>query len=83
MRYLLALVCPPLGLLMSGRPRQAVANLILCLFGVATVRWGLGIIALAGAAMWAIHAVADDRAAFETNQFIRTVKPIRSYRGPL
>ena len=83
MRYLLALVCPPLGLRACGRPRQALANLILCLVGVATIRWGLGIIAIAGAAMWAIHTVADERASIETDQFIRTVRPIRGYRGPL
>ena len=81
MRYLVALFCPPLALLACGRSHQAIINLILCLVGVATARWGLGIIALMAAVMWAINAVGDDRASLRTDEFVRTVKPIRTWRG--
>ncbi|MGO4952059.1 YqaE/Pmp3 family membrane protein [Paenibacillus sp. DRB1-1] len=33
MRYLLAIILPPLAVLLCGKPGQALLNLILCLFG--------------------------------------------------
>jgi uncharacterized membrane protein YqaE (UPF0057 family) len=32
MMYLVAVLCPPLAVLLCGKPFQAVLNLILCLF---------------------------------------------------
>jgi uncharacterized membrane protein YqaE (UPF0057 family) len=32
MMYLIAVLCPPLAVLLCGKPFQAVLNLILCLF---------------------------------------------------
>ena len=33
MRYFLAIVLPPLAVLLCGRPLQAVLNIVLCIFG--------------------------------------------------
>lgn len=32
MRYLIALICPPLAVLLSGKPIQALLNILLTLF---------------------------------------------------
>ena len=81
MRYLLALICPPLALWMCHRPWQAAVALGLCLAGVATFWWGVGILILGGTMAWALNAVSDEGAARATRQFIRTVKPIRMTRS--
>lgn len=80
MRYLLALVCPPAALLACRRPRQAAFVLILCLTGVASWRWGIGVLLLFWAVLWAVNAVGDDRAAHISARFVRSVKPIRPAR---
>lgn len=80
MNDLLALICPPAALLGCRRPWQAMLSLILCLAGLASVRWGVGVVLLLGCILWACNAVGDDRAAQVSARFIRTVKPIRTVR---
>lgn len=77
MRYILALICPPLALLIAHRPVQAAVALVLAAVGIATFWWGVGALILAGLIFWALNAVSDASAARETSRFIRTVKPIR------
>ena len=81
MRYLLALVCPPAALLACHRPWQAGVVLLLCLAGLASWGWGVGILLLCWAILWAANGVGDDRAAAASKQFIRAVRPVRSARG--
>lgn len=76
MRYLLALVCPPLALFLCNRRGQALVCLGLCLAGIASASWGLGVLSLFGCILWAVNAVGDDRAAAVSERFIRSVKPI-------
>lgn len=81
MRYLLALICPPLALLLCHRPWQAGVALALLVVGLATFWWGVGALILFGIIIWAMNAVSDQIAAREISRFVRTVKPIRTYRG--
>ena len=81
LRYLFALICPPMALLLCHRGWQASFALILCLLGLASVRWGVGILVLFGCILWAVNAVGDDRAAAVSARFVWTVKPIRTIRG--
>ena len=81
MRYLLALVCPPAAIGLCGGRWRAVVAVGLCLLGIASIRWGVGIVLLFGCILWAMHDVGDSRAAAKSARFIRTVKPIRFYRG--
>ncbi len=76
MRYLLALVCPPLALLVCRRRGQALICSGLCLAGLVSARWGPGVLLLFGCILWAVNAVGDDRAAAVSDRFIRAVKPI-------
>ena len=81
MRYLLALVCPPLALFLCHRSSEAAIALILCLVGLASMSWGVGILVIFGCMLWAVNAVGNDRAAAVSARFIRQVKPIRTIRG--
>ncbi len=81
MRYLLALVCPPVALLAGGRRWQAVLALVIDLIGLATIRWGVGYLAICGCILWAMNMVSEDLARTETDQFVRSVKPIKMFRN--
>ncbi len=80
MRYLLALICPPLALLLCRRRGQSLVCLILCFAALASMRWGIGVLLLFGCILWAFNVVGDDRAAAMSDRFIRTVKPIPMIR---
>jgi uncharacterized membrane protein YqaE (UPF0057 family) len=60
MRYFVAVVLPPLALLMCGRWFQAILNLILCIIGLMTV--GIGwLLAIVHAFAVIANTNADNR----------------------
>jgi uncharacterized membrane protein YqaE (UPF0057 family) len=67
MLYLIAIVCPPMAVLLSGRPFQAILNLALTLFF-----WIPGM----------IHAlaVAADRQAERRNERLMAALAVHDYR---
>lgn len=77
MRYLIALICPPLALVLSRR--WVAAGVVLGLFGwgLLTFRDGWGTVPLLVAILWAIHAVGDADADAESRRFVRSVRPLR------
>ena len=76
MRYVLALLCPPLGLLACERRFQAISAAILFVLAIATARWGVGIVIEFFLILWASNAAGDYDAAREALAFVGTVKPI-------
>ena len=80
MRYLLALICPPAALLACHRPVQAWITGLLGLVGIMLGSWGAALLVWFGCILWAMTAVGDDRAAQDSAQFIRSVKPIPTVR---
>ena len=76
MRYMLAVVCPPLALLTCRRPCQAIVSAILFALAIATARWGIGAFLDFFLILWATNAVGDEQAGREAQAFIKTVKPI-------
>jgi hypothetical protein len=77
MRYILAVFCPPLALLTTRRPWQAVVSAILFAIAIATAGFhGVGAVLDFFLILWASNAVGDEIAAREAREFIKTVKPI-------
>ena len=78
MIYLLAFFCSPLALLLTGKPFQALANLILYL--VSIVCWITILFAHAGFWLWAIavlHAVISISDAREERRARRIIAASR------
>jgi hypothetical protein len=77
MRYALAVICPPLALLVSHRPYRAAVAAIFFAIAIATAGYhGLGAFLDFFLILWATNAVGDEKADLEARAFIRTVKPI-------
>jgi hypothetical protein len=76
MRYALAVVCPPLALMVCRRPNQAMASAILFALAIVTAAWGVGAAIDFFLILWATNAVGDEEASVEARAFIKTVKPI-------
>lgn len=70
MMYLIALLCPPLALILIGHPVRA--TLTAMLLGLAAAAWpsvpGLGLAALT--MLWACRVVGDSRAKRELDGFL-------------
>jgi hypothetical protein len=64
MLYLLALLVPPLAILLSGRPFQAVFNALLWVLGLAllVLPFVPGLVTWAVAVVWAVLVVRSRRA---------------------
>ncbi len=76
MRYLLALICPPLAFLACRKWFQAVPATILFALAIATAQSGLGALIDFVVILWAFYAVGDDNARQETRAFVKTVRQI-------
>jgi hypothetical protein len=76
MRYILAMFCPPLALLICGRPKQAATCAILFIAAIATAEMGVGLVFDVFLVIWATNAVGDEGASRETLAFKQTVRPI-------
>ena len=78
MIYLLAFFCSPLALLLTGKPFQALANLILYILSI--VFWVTILFAHAGLVLWAIavlHAVLSINNAREERRARRIIAASR------
>ncbi|HEX8340118.1 MAG TPA: hypothetical protein VF624_04350 [Tepidisphaeraceae bacterium] len=79
MRYLLAIVTPPLGILLCKRPMHFVVNLVVWLISLPLVLFlGIGLI---GWFVCIVHAVAVCRMSSVDKRLDRLVDAIRS-SGP-
>ena len=76
MRYLMALVCPPVALLVCKKWFQAIPCSILFVVAIATAEYGVGALIEFFLILWAFHVVGDAKAAVEAQEFIKTVEPI-------
>ncbi len=76
MRYALALICPPLALLVCKRWVGAIPAAILYLMAIATARYGIGALIEFFLVLWASNAVGDRDAAIEARAFVKDVLPI-------
>jgi len=76
MRYLLALLCPPLALLACKKRFQAIPSAVFYGLAIATARYGVGALIEFFLMLWAIRAVGDRDADRESRAFIGTVEPI-------
>ena len=78
MIYLLAFFCSPLALLLTGKPFQALANLILYILSI--MCWATILLAHAGFWLWAIavlHAVLSIGEAREERRARRIIAASR------
>jgi hypothetical protein len=79
MMYLLAFFCPPLALLLTGKPVSAVFNLVLYVLSI--VCWATIILFHAGFVLWAIaalHAILtihDSRENRRARRIIAATRP--------
>ena len=76
MRYLMALVCPPLAFVACKKWGQAIPATILFGLAIATARYGVGAFLDFCLILWAFYAVGDDDARAEARAFVKTVHPI-------
>jgi hypothetical protein len=81
MRYLLALICPPLALLTCKRWFQAIPSSILYALAIATAEYGVGAAIEFVLILWAFNVVGDEKARVESRAFINTVEPIPIIRS--
>ena len=67
MRYLIALLVPPLAVLLCGKPVQAILNAVVWLVGIVTIFFGVGLLVVPVAVIHAMFVVnthfADKRQA--------------------
>ncbi len=70
MTYLIALLCPPLALVLVGRPLRAILATILLVLAALTWTSGLGVLLAALTMIGACRAVGDTRAKRELDGFL-------------
>jgi len=81
MRYLIALVCPPLALLACGRWFQAIPCVLLYALAIVTAKYGVGALIEFFLILWAVNVVGDEKAGVEARAFVKTVEPIPVVRS--
>lgn len=81
MRYILAVFCPPLALLVCKRWFQATCSAILFAVAIASAPYGIGAVIDFFLILWAVNVVGDDKADREAQEFIKTVEPIPVIRS--
>jgi hypothetical protein len=74
MKYALALVVPPLAMLLSGRPIQAVLCGILFLSSLIAIPFGIGIFGWVLCSAWAVVLVATTNAAKANLETMRSLE---------
>jgi hypothetical protein len=73
MRYLFAVVCPPLAFLSCGRWGRAAIASVLFALAIATTHLGLGIAIEFLLILWAVGSVGDENARLVSRGFIASV----------
>jgi len=81
MKYLLALICPPLALMSCKRWFQAIPCTALYGLAIATASIGVGALIEFFLILWAFNQVGDEKAGREARAFVRTVEPIPVIRS--
>lgn len=81
MRYILAVICPPLALLVCKRWFQAIVSAIFYALAIVTAPYGFGAVIDFFLILWAFNAVGDEKAGREAREFIKTVQPIPVIRS--
>jgi hypothetical protein len=81
MRYLLALVCPPLALMACRRWFQAIPCVLLYALAIASAKDGVGAVIEFFLILWAFNVVGDEKAGIEARAFVKTVEPIPVIRS--
>ena len=81
MRYVLALICPPLALLSCKRWFQAIPASILYALAIAWAKYGVGALIEFFLILWAFNVAGDEKARREARAFVKTVHPIPVIRS--
>ncbi len=81
MRYLTAVLCPPLALVLCRRWFQAIASLALFALAIDWIDNGIGALLDFFLILWAFRVVGERNAAVETREFVQTVEPIPVIRS--
>jgi len=81
MRYILAVICPPLALLTCKRWFQAAVCSTLYALAIVWAESGFGALIEFFLILWAVNAVGDEKAGREAQTFIKTVEPIPVIRS--
>jgi hypothetical protein len=81
MRYLTAVLCPPLALLLCRRWFQAVPSILLYALAIDWMDSGVGALIDFFLILWAFRVVGERSAELEARAFIRTVEPIPIIRS--
>jgi hypothetical protein len=81
MRYILALICPPLAMLTCKRWFQAALSSILYALAIAWAKYGFGALIEFFLILWAFNVVGNEKADQEAREFVATVEPIPVIRS--
>ena len=73
MKYLIALICPPLALLLVHRPLRALVATFLLVVAILLWSTGLGAVLVAGVILWATRVVGSVAADEELAGFFRLI----------
>jgi hypothetical protein len=78
MIYLTALLCPPLALVLIGRPIRAILATVLLAFAVHSWPSVHGLVLAALTMLWACRVVGDSRAKRELDGFLEVFHEARA-----
>ncbi len=81
MRYLIAMLCPPLALAMCRRWFQAVLATILYGLAIVGMESGVGLLIDFFLILWAFRILGERSAELEARAFVRAVEPIPVIRS--
>lgn len=76
MFFILALICPPLAMVLCGARVRAVVAILILATAVMVFGWFAGLIVEFALILWAANVVGDARAHRTAQEFGRTVRPI-------
>ncbi len=76
MRYIFAVLCPPMALVACGKWLQAIPAAILFGLAIVTARFGVGALIEFFLILWASNVIGDEDARREARAFTQTVRPI-------
>jgi len=78
MRYLLAILVPPLAVLLCGKPLQAFINLLIWAISIPLCAVGIGFLTIAAPVIHALLTVNSHLADKRTEKLISAVKTSRN-----
>lgn len=81
MRYLTAMLCPPLALWLAHRRFQAVPSALLYTLAIFWMESGVGALIAFFLVLWAFRVVGEQKAEVEARAFVKTVDPIPVIRS--